>query len=597
VNFFFRDEIEYLRRAGGVFAHANPKLASHLGVSGDDPDVERVLEGLAYLTGRVNENMAHESVEFNHSLIAVLWPNFLRPHPSATLMSLTPKPGRVSGRQIVPAGTIIESRLIEGVRLPFRTRSDCILYPLELVMSEVSSTDRLALRLHFSSLKDRPLGAIDLCDLRLTFCGEMPVRQMLYLWCGRYLRQAVITLEDGQRTVLELKKQMVPIGLAPHESLLPHPRTAFEGTRLLQEFFTFPDKFYGYDLLGLDEIFSGSGAQKFDLTLTFERALPHNLRIMPDSVALYCVSAVNLFAHDADPLLIRHEKKSYPLRPSGERAELVEIFSVDAVRGIKPSRDGKRHGRHFVYPAFESFLHERDHDPALDGTLMGKGRMPQIYYRLRPFLSRKTSGFDYEISFVEHHHDDEWRRGIPDEAAISIELSCFHRSLCHELAIGDISTPQVGAPDFVTYRNIVRPSVCVHPPLDGALSWILLANLALNYTTLLSREALAALLTIYDYGRFASPQHQRLSAQRIAGIESFETQPVNRFYKGLAVRGMKSVMRLRERAFHTEGEMYLFSCLLAEFFNLCSTVNSFHELEVLGAENGEIYQWPAKIIP
>jgi len=81
----------------------------------------------------------------------------------------------------------------------------------------------------------------------------------------------------------------------------------------------------------------------------------------------------------------------------------------------------------------------------------------------------------------------------------------------------------------------------------------------------------------------------------MSGIRHFETQPVNRVYQGLGVRGLKSQMRLQESAFHSEGEMYLFATLIAEFFNLCATVNSFHELEVLGEEHGEIYQWPAKI--
>jgi len=101
LSFFFQNELDYLRGAGVTFAHANPKLASHLGVGGDDPDVERLLEGFAYLTGRIQENMAHESIEFNHALISVLWPNFLRPIPSATLIRLTPKPPPV--RSLNPA--------------------------------------------------------------------------------------------------------------------------------------------------------------------------------------------------------------------------------------------------------------------------------------------------------------------------------------------------------------------------------------------------------------------------------------------------------------------------------------------------------------
>jgi len=594
VSYFFQDALNYLRQAGAVFARAHPKLAPHLGGGGDDPDVERLLEGFAYLSGRVQENMAHESVEFNHAMISVLWPNFLRPLPSATLMCLKPKAGMIQGCKIVPAGTVVSSRLIDGINCPFRTTSDCTIYPLELRNSELETGERLQMRLHFSTLDAVALGQLGLRDLRLHFVGEMPERQMLYLWFGRYLKAAVILFDDGRKTHLDLKKQLAPIGFARQESLLPHPAAVFEGTRLLQEFFTFPDKFYGYDLKQLERIFAAEEVQNFTLELTFERALPASVRVRPDSVALHCVSAVNLFTHDGDPLLIRHEKTAYPVRPSGQHAPLLEIFSVDGVRAVSPSRDSRRRALVRSYPSFESFLHEGGDDHGNNATGQ-QHKEAQIYYYLRPHRSRRTSGFDYEISFIQRRRADELTRVIPDEEAVSLELSCFNRSLCHELAIGDIGYPRSDAPDFVTYRNIVRPSMSVHPPLDGTLNWNLLANLALNYTTLLDRDAMAAILAIYDYESFASAEHERMSAQRIDGICALDTQPVFHTYQGLAVRGLKSVLRLRESAFHTEGEMYLFALILSEFFTLCSTVNSFHELEVWGEENGEIYQWPVKI--
>jgi len=581
-----------LRQEGEDFARANPKLASHLGQMGDDPDVERLLEGFAYLTGRVQESMAYERLEFNHALISVLWPSFLRPIPSATLMQLDPKPERITSRQIVPAGTTILSRAIEGVHCPFRTVHECAIHPLELISCEADETGRSQLSLHFRTLNDLPLKDINLQDLRLTCLGEAPVRQILYLWLGRYLERCEIILNEDKKSRLDFKKHMTPIGLSNQESLLPHPRTAFEGARLLQEFFTFPDKFYGYDLTSLAKIFRDKDERHFTLKFSFERPLPKGIRIMPDALALHCVSAVNLFPHDGDPLLIHHEKRAYPVRPSGDRARYLEIFSVDAVRAASPSPDKRRVKRSRLYPSFESFLHE-SHKTA-DGQRQDMSDEAQIYYRLRPRPSRKMSGFDYEISFVRYD-DPKTAPGKPGEEAISLELSCFNRNLCHELAVGDVIYAGAGAPDFVSYRNVVRPSRAIHPPLDGTLSWNLLTSLALNYRTLLSRDAIAALLTIYDYESAATPQQEQLSAQRISAIRSFETKPVTRIHKGLAMRGQKSHMRLRESAFHTEGEMYLFATILAEFFNLCSTVNSFHDLEVLGEENGEIYQWPAKI--
>lgn len=113
--------------------------------------------------------------------------------------------------------------------------------------------------------------------------------------------------------------------------------------------------------------------------------------------------------------------------------------------------------------------------------------------------------------------------------------------------------------------------------------------------SLLSRDAIAAILTVYDYQSLANRRAERAAKQRISGIKDLKTVPVDRLFKGLPIRGLKSVMTIQESAFQTEGEMYLFAAILAEFFTLYSTVNSFHELEVHASEYGEIYKWPAKI--
>lgn len=581
-NHLFQDELSYLHKVGGEFSRLNPKLALHLGADGEDPDVERLLEGFAFLTSRLREKMDEEAAEFTYSLISLLWPNFLRAFPSSTIMKLTPIEGKIKKRSIIVRGTTILSRYIEGISCPFRLTSQCVVYPLEIIETKPERKgDNGLLRIDFATLSSLAVQDIGLSDLRLTFAGDMPTRQMLYLWFGRYLKKATIVFPDGKRTNIDIKKHITPIGFSSDEAILPQTLTAFEGHRLLQEFFVFSDKFYGYDLKNIECFFAGRTDKSFSIELQFERALPGDVRIRPDSVRLYCVPAVNLFPLDADPLLIRHEKVSYRVRPHGPNAELMEIFSIDSIRSHYASDEVKRQTRIRKYEAFESFAHER-HE-GIPGE--------QVYFRSRARKSRRFHGFEHELSFVLHNSE----RIVPDEEAVSIQLTCFNRDLCHELAIGDIRTPRKEAADFVTYSNIVRPTRCVYPPLDGTLNWNLLSNLSLNYMSLLNRDALAAILAIYDYESFSTEQAERATKQRIEGILDLKTRPIDRFHKGLPVRGLHSEITLQERAFQTEGEMYLFAAVLARFFALYSTVNSFHELLVHGEENGEIYEWPARI--
>ncbi|PYE85283.1 type VI secretion system baseplate subunit TssF [Phyllobacterium leguminum] len=578
----FQDEISYLRDVGREFSRLNPKLAKYLSETSTDPDVDRLMEGFAFLTSRVREKIEDEMPEFTYSVISLLWPNFLRAFPPAVLMKFTPVDRSITERQMMPRGTEILSRPVQGYECPFRTTADCPVYPLEIASSQLERTrDSARIRIFFETLSGLPLGQIKLRDLRLTFAGDLPVRQMLHLWTGRYLKGMRVVFKSGESRRINHRENLQPIGFSSAEAILPQNTTAFEGHRLLQEYFVFPDKFYGYDLVKLDQIFNGSDDTEFELELEYERPLPNDVKLRPDSIQLYCIPAVNLFEADADPLIVDHRKVSYRVRPHGVDPEKIEIFSIDRVGSHFASADEARLSVARTYPAFESFEHE-----------IGEGRHgEQVYYRQRAKKSLRLSGFEHEISFVLHNSE----HAVPPEESLSMQLSCFNRGIAAELGVGDIGVPTENSPVFVTYANITRPTAPVYPPLDGTLNWNLISNLSLNYMSLLDRDALAAILSVYDYRSLTDRQAERAARQRLEGIRKLTTTPFDRLFKGLPIRGLKSRMVMRESSFQTEGEMYLFASVLAEFFALYSTVNSFHELEVLGEENGEIYKWPARI--
>ncbi|UXN05085.1 MULTISPECIES: type VI secretion system baseplate subunit TssF [unclassified Bartonella] len=577
----FQDELSYLKDSGRDFARLNPKLARYLADTSTDPDVERLLEGFAFLTSRVREKIDDEMSEFTISVIKLLWPNFLRPFPSTTMMKFTPADRVITERHILPKGSAILSNSIRGQQCVFQTISDCPIYPLEIENVALErSRDSSKIRIDFKTLSGLPLSQINLKDLRLTLCGDMPVRQMLYLWLGRYLKKISIVFKNGKRKSIS-KNNIAPIGFASEESILPHQNNAFDGHRLLQEYFVFPDKFYGYDLLKLGAAFENTEESDFSLEIDFERAVPSDMRLKTDNIKLYCAPAVNLFETDAEPLIIKHTKTHYRVRPLGFDTDHIEIFSIDAIKGQRASDDKE----HFLiernYPAFESFNHEVGFNQLAE----------QVFFYSRPRQSLRTNGFEYDVSFVLHNSEP----AVPSEEVVSIDITCFNSDLCQELAVGDICIPTEKAPVFVSYSNITRPTEPIYPPLDGTLNWNLISNLSLNYMSLLSHDALAAMLSIYDYQSLTNRQAERAAKQRINGIVDLKTKPIDLLFKGLPVRGLKSIMQINESAFYTEGEMYLFAAVLAEFFTLYATVNSFHELEVHGLENGEIYQWPAKI--
>nr|WP_264758823.1 type VI secretion system baseplate subunit TssF [Pseudomonas oryzagri] len=80
-NHYYQSELTALRQLGKRFAERSPALAPFLGQSGRDPDVERLLEGFAFLTGltgRLRQKLDNELPELTHSLMHLLWPNYMR---------------------------------------------------------------------------------------------------------------------------------------------------------------------------------------------------------------------------------------------------------------------------------------------------------------------------------------------------------------------------------------------------------------------------------------------------------------------------------------------------------------------------------------
>ena len=47
-----------------------------------------------------------------------------------------------------------------------------------------------------------------------------------------------------------------PVGFGEDEGMLPYPSRSFIGYRLLQEYFTFPEKFFFLDLTGLEDVWA-----------------------------------------------------------------------------------------------------------------------------------------------------------------------------------------------------------------------------------------------------------------------------------------------------------------------------------------------------
>ncbi|PYT33460.1 MAG: type VI secretion system baseplate subunit TssF, partial [Acidobacteria bacterium] len=114
---FYQEELTFLRDMGREYARAHPgAIADALVRPGTDPDVERLLEGFAFLSARVRERLEDDFPEIVHTLVGLLWPQLLRPFPSASIVTLSPQAGAYKDVRVVPAGTEVQSVPVKGTR-------------------------------------------------------------------------------------------------------------------------------------------------------------------------------------------------------------------------------------------------------------------------------------------------------------------------------------------------------------------------------------------------------------------------------------------------------------------------------------------------
>lgn len=586
-NHYYQSELTALRQLGRRFSERSPALAPFLAQAGRDPDVERLLEGFAFLTGRLRQKLDDELPELTHSLMHLLWPNYMRPLPAFSILQFDPLPHAAPALP-VPRNTPVESKPIDDVCCRFRT---C--FPTEVTALHAAGMNYsvkgdgaiLSLRLEISCLGH--LGELELKRLRLHLAGERYISQMLYLCLLNNLDHIdLIPLNERQQPLLDsldrplgfrLPRECVqPVGFAEDEAMIPYPLNTFRGYRFLQEYFAFQDKFLFVDLLGLDRLSGLTGdqlkeARGLEIRFDIHRSGIQRLRPTLDNLKLHCTPIVNLFRHDALPIRLDGKQDEYLLLPAEFDAQHCGVFAVDSVTGWRPGGLG-----HQDYVLFESF----EHDVSFDVPIA------RPHYSLRQRTSLLHDGLDTYLSFGIRDHESH--------ETLSIELTCTNQDLPRRLKLGDICLSSEQTPDSLRFRNITPVTPSYAPPLNRDFLWKLISNMSLNYLSLANVEALKVILETYDLPRYYDQHAEKVSKRLLGGLKSISHQHVDRLHRGLPVRGLRTVLTADPEGYICEGDLFVFASVLNEFFALYASLNSYHELRVKSTQ-GEVYQWTPRM--
>lgn len=595
---YYREELDYLRQLGKLLAREKPWLARFLAEKEGDPDVERLMEAFAFLSGGLRQKLEDEFPEFTHSLINMLWPNYLRPIPAMAVIKYKPFAAQLSAPAKVCRDELISSRVArmasdtrkvlaedQGEAPPvchFTLARDTWLQPMNI--RDIRNTSTLkegCIEIDFFTEGHISARSLELNKLTFWLGNEDNyTRYQLYLWFSEQLMDAELIAGDRRLPLPDLWLEAA--GFEREDALLPWPKNVHSGYRVLQEYFCYPESFFFFHLRNAAPLPEDFPLRAFTLRLHFNQPLPVDSKLRRDSLHLYCTPAVNLFRHYAEPVNPDDSAPQYPLSISHKYPDSYDIFQVKSVSS-KVSVSDRAPGsteRERQWPEFEGFQHQIEYSRQRE----------VIYWHHRTKTSLFHRGLDHSIAFV--HADGS----LPNPSqlsreAITTSLVCTNRMQPSLLHTGDICVAIDKNPAVASFSNITRPTRPLYPVTDGDMHWSLISCMNLNYLSLLDREALIQVMRTFDLPGVHHPQQARLSSQKLDAIEKLDTRPVDRLFKGVPVRGLSTTLWIDPTPFICAGEIYLLGTVLSHFFALYASINSFHCLKIINTESQEAWEW------
>lgn len=593
----YEEELTHLRKMGGEFARKYPKIAGRLELNADnssDPYVERLIESFAYLTARIRNNIEGEFPQIPSALMDILYPHYLNPVPSMAIARFQPDPtqGKLTSGYLIEKGTQLFSAAHQGTPCRFRTCYPVTLWPVEVAHASFETSDQFdfldpaltasyAIRLRIQHPKGS-LRELKLRGLRFFLNGELMLVHTLYRMLFSDVTRVAILPQGSSRLVYLPGDAIKPVGFGSDQEVLPHRENAHPQYRLLQEYFSFPEKFLFFDLDYLDRNASESS---FDILFFLDHAPESHPVLNAGTFALGCTPVINLFRKTTEPIRLSHLQSEYPLVPDMRRESANEIYSIESVSSSSSAGDDST--------AIEPFFSYSHHS--------AERHARAFWYARRVAAEKKNiTGTEILLSIVNL----DFKPTHPATQTVFAHTLCTNREIAGQLPAGASLQIEEAAP--VSRINLLnKPTRQITPPLGGMAYWRLISHLSLNYLSLsggddpssgTTGENLTALREILRLYAFAEdPSH----AQQIMGIREMSCRKITirlgrDAWRGFA-RGTEIALTFDESGF-VGGSTFLLASVLNHFFALHASINSFTQLKPQSIQRERKWKaWPPMV--
>ena len=462
---YYQYELSHLRSAGTEFAAKFPKIARRLDLSASessDPHVERLIESFAFLAGKLQKQIDDQFPEIASALLNVLCEPLMLPTPSCVMVNFDidiPRASRSPGF-LVPKNTMLYATSHSGELCSFSTSHDLRLWPIEITNVGIVQKE------HIPTYYARSTFFLNISVKYNGHAGsQTPEKLRFYINANALLRgkifssifmceEKILFYKDKQFSFIP---QITNIGLEDNESLFPYPSNVFNGFRLLHEYFSFAEKFLGFEIT-IPKTADIRGESTFYIPMRNDVSM----QLSTKNFLLSSVPAVNLFPKVTEPLRLDHKQVEQRLIPDYRRYHTNEIYSINKMVVVDTKKNDE-----IEVPEFFSCNHPIATSESDD----------QFFWtskRKKSYLANAL-GEDIHLSFVDINFNPQ----IPADKIIYAHTLCTNRHVAEQIPANAMLKIEVSAPAKSIYC-LERPTIQRSSIKSGEVLWKLISALSLN---------------------------------------------------------------------------------------------------------------------
>ncbi len=559
-SWYYQQELHQLRTLATEFAKKHPDVAPLLAGASSDPDVERLLEGTAFLTGLLTQKIEQTYDNIAENLCALAIPQMLCPVPSCTMIQFFPKKA-LSSQLLIEKGSSVSSVENNGVACIYTTSSDVQLLPLQLssVNMLTSTYKHKIIELKFSFTGTKALDGVD--RLRLYF-QDSHGNAALKLFSLLFYTQSIEFLCGDQLCTLP-GNTLVPVGFHEDEHLFPEGDISGNGYKLLQEYYAFSNKFLFLDIVFPQGGIHSEGQQQLTCSFNLSPTLPDDFPSYAlQDFALFTTPAVNIFPYETRPIKADFRSNAYDIRANTSKANAYEPYKVLKVTQINALGE------------------EIEYLPMLAASAHTSHPTYNLHFEKKQDGNRQMQ---LEVLYP-------FRKNMPETSTLSLEVLYSNGNLANALNVGDVTVPLSTTSVLTDFTNITPPTKAMQAPSAGHIYWAMLAHLHLNFLPVINAQTLKAILLTYMPTKYDAIYINAIK-QHINAIISVTSAQVDVLWRGIPQHGTDLTVTLGAEGFSNIGSMYLFGAVIARFLHECSPVNSFLRVIISDSLNKRSFKW------